>query len=159
MNQNFQYHLHKAMHKIVIRSIVIILAFFFLPMISAYAQMKRITGEPVNIGVLLVNQNSLDEMIETCEYYNMTPQAMDDNGYTVYKHPDGSTIRFKVSVQEDKTFPIVKITTKKKSKDIEKILTELRFKKTDNGYETSGRLVRTHCQLDNKTLIFTKVYL
>lgn len=117
------------------RQIVTIISLFVFSIMSIYGKSKtNIEGVAINVAVLLVEETDLDKMIDICKYYHLT-QVMKEDDYTVFAHSDGSKIRFRLDESTEYATPIVELTTSDKLKNIEKILYDLKFRKTSEGFE------------------------
>lgn len=119
------------------KAILSILSFLFLFTYTLFGQTK-IVGAPINVAVLLMNDASLEKMTETCQYYHLTEAAAEDD-YTVYNHPDGSKLRFKILYSKNDSMPLVEVITNDKPKQIMKTLEEIGFKKTNSGFERGSK--------------------
>lgn len=114
------------MKKIFTTSVLLIFSTLFL-----IAQPKVISA-PINIAVLLFNDSTEEQMINACKYYSLTPTA-EEEGYSVFIHPDGTKLRFQIP--DDGAYPIIEVITTEKPKELEKTLQGLKFEKTSKGYE------------------------
>lgn len=94
---------------------------------------QKIEGSAINVGALLVEEPSIEKMVELCTYYNLTP-SIAENEYTVFYHSDGTQIRFKMEEDNDPATLIVEIISNEKPKKIEEILIGLGFKRSDKGF-------------------------
>lgn len=99
---------------------------------------SNIEGSPINVGALIVEEVSLEKMIELCKYYQLT-ETLPEDDYIVFIHSDGTKIRFKMSESSGITIPLVEVMTREKPKQIEKILLGLGFKKTVEGLVRGNR--------------------
>ncbi|MDE6696180.1 MAG: hypothetical protein K2K25_04820 [Muribaculaceae bacterium] len=118
------------------------LSFFLLSFIIIQAlpaeAVKRITANPVNIASRLVIKQDSAKVASTLEYYGYTHQPSQE-GYTVFKHSDGSVIRFAYQNQDSKqSYPTIQVHTNTTKPKIEKTLSDLDYKKAGNHYETAA---------------------
>lgn len=113
------------------KSFLVSLAFFLSGMLLSFGQQN--ISNPLSLGIILVNQTSVDRMDELCQWYKLTEQPSDD-GFHVFRHDDGTLIKFNMS--EDK-IPYVEIHTSQNKKNIEKTITEAGFNK-DKGLYVKG---------------------
>lgn len=133
-----------------------ILSLIFLLPIPAEA-VKRMTANPVNIASRLVLKQDSATVASILEYYGYTavthtvPSAdtatqsqtqqaplTDTDGFAVFSHPDGSIIRFAYLNPDPKqAYPTIHVYTKSTKPQIEKILSELDYKKAGNHYEAT----------------------
>ncbi len=116
---------------------------------------KKIEANPINIAVMLMQENDTASMAKSCEYYGYTRQPQ-NNGYTVFHHLNGSSIRYKYT-DWNQQFPIVEVTSKGTSKEKEKILQNLNFTKEGPVYEQKSVGFITRCTFGlHSTLILTR---
>ncbi len=95
-------------------------------------------------------------MASACSYYGYTRQLSQD-GYTVFTHPNGSTIRYKYT-DSSQSFPTVEVKSKVSTKEENQILQNLKFEKVGNAYEQKSIGYSTRCQFGhNGTLTLTRV--
>ncbi|MDE6638038.1 MAG: hypothetical protein K2K32_07380 [Muribaculaceae bacterium] len=120
-----------------------LLLFIIIQALPAEA-VKRITVNPVNIASQLVLKQDSATVASTLEYYGYTHQPCQD-GYTVFKHSDGSVIRFAYQNSDSKqSYPTIQVHTKSTKPQIEKILSELNYKKSGNHYEATTSKYSTY---------------
>ena len=109
---------------------------------------KKIEANPINIAFLLAQETDSAKMASICDYYGYQPYTDSSNsnksasaglssGKTnTYRHPNGSIIRYTFrDATPSQPYPKVEVKSKKSSKEIEYILTDLRFEKQANGYK------------------------
>ena len=142
------------------RLLITLLYFLFSYIVGLAQTVAKV--DPVNMGILLMEQPSSAKMRSTCEYYNLS-EEMERDGFQVYSFPDGSKIEFKVEEQEDRRYPTVKVITKEKPSSISKNLSDCGYKKTSDGYVKGSKFEhrRTRCRVSNgskSVLTFTKEY-
>ena len=134
-----------------------LLSFIFLHALTAQA-IKKIEANPINIAYMLAQDTDTASMAKTCEYYGYTRQSTQD-GYTVFKHTNGSVIRY--SLNKDSNYPYVEVKSKSGSREIEAILSDLGFQKQGNDYELkTGKFTRSKITCrhgSNGFLIFNKI--
>lgn len=135
-------------------SIFIFLIFY----ISSFSQTSL--SNPLYLLNSLIDCPSEKQMKEVCQGHNFT-ELSTDGDFTVYESTDGTVIRFKVEKEDGtgKTTPFVEVLTTLKEKQIEKILSDLGFKKKGSEYIKGSEHARRHtaCHLTklvgNKTLL------
>lgn len=116
---------------------------------------KKIEANPINVAVMLMQEKDTTSMASTCEYYGYTRQP-ENNGYTIFKHLNGSQIRYKYS-DSNQTFPTVEVTSKASFKEKNQILQNLNFNKVGNTYEQKSVGFTTRCSFGpHGTLILTR---
>lgn len=98
--------------QIDMKRFLFILLSFLLSFTVAFAQ-TVVKVNPVNLGLLLMEQPSVAKMKSTCEYYNLL-EGSEEDGFLVYSFPDGSRVEFKVEETEGRRYPTVKVITKEK---------------------------------------------
>ena len=109
-----------------------LLAFFSL--LPAQA-VKKIEANPINVAVMLSEQQDSASLAKTCDFYGYQNHGNQD-GYAVFKHQNGSIIRFKFVPDEDgKQYATIEVTSKVTQKDRDTILKGLNFHKSGNAYE------------------------
>ncbi len=115
---------------------------------------KKIEANPINIAVMLMQENDTAAMAKSCEYYGYTRQQQ-TNGYTTFTHPNGSTIRYKLNDQNN---PTVEVTSHCTAKEKEHLLQNLNFTKTGNAYEQKSIGFITRCTFaPHGTLILQRI--
>ena len=130
-----------------------LLCLLFLTMsIPASAQTKR-NVNPVYIANMLVDNISLDEMRETCLFYNLKEISSDD-GYMTFIDARGNTIRFKDAGNREigANGRLIELHTRDNIKTIERILKDTGYRKQADVYERGARITNslTQCQLRSK---------
>lgn len=116
---------------------------------------------PISLGTILVDQPSINEMVEYCEQYKLIEVPSDDD-LRVFKHDDGTLIKFNfISDSADNKQPYVEIYTKASNRAIEKALIETGFHKGKNMYLKGSKFANrfTTCRIigrNDKRIIFTK---
>ncbi|MDE6769425.1 MAG: hypothetical protein K2J78_06855 [Muribaculaceae bacterium] len=128
---------------------------------GSFAQTDN-SANPVSLGLLLIDQPSVEKMITTCRYYNLLEEPSQE-GYNVFRHPNGTVYQFKVDERNSQHFPIVKVTTKDSQKTLDNILTQSGYKKESGVYVKGTKFEhrRTKCSITGnakKTLTFQKEY-
>ena len=129
--------------------------------VSTFAQ-ANISADPISLGLLLIEQPSVDKMVNICRYYNLVEEPYDGE-YQVFHHPKGTIYQFKVDGTNPQYTPTVKIITKDSQKTIDNILISLGYKKEGSRYVkgTKFELRRTVCTISvntKKVLTFEKEY-
>ncbi len=117
------------MKKIVLLSFLII--FFLLPVKA----IKKITANPINVAVSLVEKTDSSQIVADLNYYGYTPQNT-NNGTSEFYHENGSIINFIMPTTKVKDeFPTIEVKSNSSGNEINNVLKELRFKKVGNHYE------------------------
>ncbi len=124
---------------------------------------KKGNAHPINIASLLVLKQDSATIASTLEYYGYTLQSQsplkpetltpETSGSAIFTHPDGSTISFyfpsplKPDTSKPDTsilHPTIQVHTKTSKTQIEKILSDLDYKKSGNHYETTASKYSKH---------------
>lgn len=114
---------------------IIITVIFLLFTLLPAGAVKKFEANPINVAVVIVEKVDSTEIAKFFDYYGYTQQGTTD-GYKIMKHPNGSEMRYLLTDSNDgsrNTKVIVK--TKASHKQIDKDLTDLKFKKVGNLYE------------------------
>lgn len=94
-------------------------------------------SSPLYLGFILVDEPTIESMSKVCDYYGLQAIPTTD-GYTTYKHEDGTIFRFKQS--DDRTEGmdgrLLEIQTLASQKEIDKALKNLAYKKTGSAKVT-----------------------
>ena len=105
----------------------------------------KIEANPINVAAILTELPSSTALASTCEYYGYIQQSPQD-GYTVYKHPNGSVIRYSFNEADNgKSYSTVEVTSKVSQKEKDSILQELNFQKTGNACDRRSVGYTTRC--------------
>ncbi len=142
------------------RFLFILVSLLFLSA-GAFAQTVAKVN-PVNIGLLLMEQPRGEKMKGICEYYNLS-EGPEEDGFQVFSFPDGSKVEFKVEETEGRRYPMVKVITKEKQTSISKNLSDCGYRRVSDGYVKGSKFEhrRTRCRVSGgskSTLTFTKEY-
>ena len=105
--------------------------------------MNKNEANPINIAVLLTQETDTASMASTCDYYGYVRQIPSD-GYTVFKHANGSIIRYKY-IDSDQKYPTIEVISKASQKEKDNTLQSLNFKKAGNSYERRSIGYTTKC--------------
>lgn len=129
--------------------------------ISTWAQIDNNINS-VSLGMILIEQPSVDEMIKICKYYKLLEEPSQKD-YIMFRHPNGTVFQFKVDELNSRYFPIVKISTKDSQKNIDNILITSGYKKEVSGYVKGSKFEhrRTKCTVSGdsqKLIILEKEY-
>lgn len=117
---------------------------------------KKIEENPINVAVMLTEQLDSARVAATCEYYCYIYQSSQD-GFSVYKHPNGSVIRFNITTADNgKKYPTVEVKSKGTQKEKDKILKTLNFKKNGNVTERRPIGFTTQCSTASQGFIRLK---
>lgn len=143
-----------------IKFIIYLLSIIVISSLPAGA-VKTINANPINVAVVIVETNDSVKIAETLYYYGYGLKETTYDGYIVMKHPNGNEIRYSLTDQNDSSnHTKVVVKTKATHKEIDKLLTDLKFKKGGNLYE---RMINrynnqiTQCNFGpNKTLVFQR---
>ncbi|MDE5870854.1 MAG: hypothetical protein K2H22_02760 [Muribaculaceae bacterium] len=93
---------------------------------------KKIEANPINVAVMLSERPDSISIASTCEYYGYILQSPQD-GYTVFKHPNGSVIRFTFKEADNgKKYFTIEVRSKDSQKEKDQILQNLNFQKSGN---------------------------
>ena len=139
--------------------------FLFFTLLPAKAEnkfevmpVKRIEANPINVAVMLTEQLDSASTAATCEYYGYVNQPAQGD-FTVFKHPNGSIIRFNFTVADNgKKYPTVEVKSKGTQKDKDKILESLNFSRKGNVIERSSIGVSTQCTSASQGFIRLTAY-
>lgn len=118
--------------------------------------------DPLYLGMILIDQPSIDKMKSVCDYYDLTEEPEID-GYKVYRHTNGTEFRFRADKIAGKYQPKVIVVTKENQKSIDKIFHESGYILESGIYVkgTKFEIRRTKCKASGgllKTLTFEKEY-
>lgn len=122
----------------------VLLTFILLLTLLPASAVKKIEANPINIAYMLAQDTDSVSMAKTCEYYGYISQPSQD-GYTVFTHRNGSIIRYSFKdASHNQPYPVVEVKSKQSSKDIDKTLIDLHFKKEGPGYiRNQGQYARS----------------
>ena len=121
-----------------------LLAILFSPLQIGAATLK-IEANPINVAAILTELPDSTALASTCEYYGYIQQPPQD-GYTVYKHPNGSVIRYSFNEADNgKSYSTIEVIFKVSQKEKDSILQKLNFHKTGNAYERRSVGYATRC--------------
>lgn len=110
------------------KEILILTLLLFLNILPIHA-VKKVEANAINVAVMLTEQVDSDGIASTCEYYGYERQPSQD-GYDVYKHPNGSIIRYTFTTAENgNEYPTIEVKSKGTQKDKDKLLKGLNFQK------------------------------
>lgn len=104
---------------------------------------KKIDANPINLAAMLTEQSDTAVIVSICEYYGYKRQQPKDH-YTIFTHPNGSTIRYVVS-DTDISHPTIEVYSKLNTKKKNQILKDLNFKKNGVVYERGSIGYTTRC--------------
>ena len=111
-----------------------ILSLIFLSPRPAEA-VRKVEANPINVAYILAQETDSAGIDATCKYYGYELQTSND-GYTTYKHTNGSIIRYTFKdTSNEQPYPKVEVKSKVSSKEIDTILTDLGFQKEGSGYK------------------------
>ena len=121
----YSFHLHL---------IISLLSLIFISHLPAGA-VKKVDANPINVAVLIAEKGDSTQVASVFQYYGYTPQNI-ENDYQVMKHFNGNEMRYSFKDSgKDQKYPTVVVKTNASQKEIDAILTELKFVKTGNAYE------------------------
>ncbi|MBD5631737.1 MAG: hypothetical protein HDP34_00705 [Clostridia bacterium] len=109
---------------------------------------KNIEANPINVAAILTEQPDTASIAEACEYYGYERQQPNQD-YTVFTHPNGSTIRYKVS-DSGTSYPIIEVKSNASARQKTQILQDLNFQKAANCYERRSIGYITRCSNGNQ---------
>lgn len=126
------------------KKLTLIHALLLLTILPIHA-VRKVEANAINVAVMLTEQVDTDAIASTCEYYGYERQPSQD-GYNVYKHPNGSIIRYTFTTAENgKEYPTIEVKSKGNQKDNDELLQGLNFQKSGNSYERKSIGHRTRC--------------
>ncbi|MDE6096689.1 MAG: hypothetical protein K2G52_10920 [Muribaculaceae bacterium] len=98
----------------------------------------------ISVANLLVDDVSIDRMVQNCRFHNLTETASEE-GYTVFEDNVGNTVRFKKTdnTEEGVNGKLIEVRTKDTLRTIDKILKENGFEKHGITYDRGSRLSNT----------------
>lgn len=106
---------------------------------------KKIEANPINVAVMLTERPDSISIASTCEYYGYLLQSPED-GYTVFRHPNGSTIRYSIrEAGNGKTHSTIEVRSKATQKEKDQTLRSLNFQKSGNAYIRRSIGYTTQC--------------
>ncbi len=108
---------------------------------------KKIEANPINVAVSLTERTDSATIASICEYYGYIKQPSQDD-YTVYKHSNGSIIRYSFNKGDyvgKNEYPSIEVKSKGTQKEKDEILKNLNFQKSGNSYERRGMSSTIHC--------------
>lgn len=131
------------------KSVPIIIYIFLTTILSVSAQSIKLES-PAYLGMVLIDEPTVENMVKTCRYYNLSDVGMEDSFY-VFSHGDGTKIRFKVDKSEKGNIPVVQVTSSDKAGTIKRILSDTGFVKQGDCYYKGSELAhrRTKCELSS----------
>ena len=111
-----------------------LLSLIFISPFNASA-VKKVDANPINVGVLIAEKGDSTQVASLFQYYGYTPQGT-ENDYQIMKHFNGNEIRYSFNYSGiHQKYPTVVVKTNASQKEIDAILTELKFIKVGNAYE------------------------
>ncbi len=124
------------------KKIILLLTLLLLANYSANADtkfdvlpIKKIEANPINIAVSLTERTDSATIASICEYYGYIIQPSQD-GYTIFKHPNGSIIRYSFNNSDNRSkYPTIEVKCKASPKEKDQRLKNLNFQKSGNSYE------------------------
>lgn len=135
------------------------LIFSLLSLVFAFASaektydihpLKKIEANPINVAVMLMQENDTAKMASTLHYYGYQESQTPDSSKK-FTHPNGSTIRYNLSDQKS---PTVEVTSKGTNKEKDQILQNLNFHKNGNAYEQKSVGFTTRCTFGSHGTLF-----
>ena len=131
---------------------ILILTLLFFTLLPASAEnnlevmpVKKIEANPINVAVMLTEQLDSASAAATCEYYGYVNQPSQGD-FTVFKHPNGSIIRFNFTTADNgKKYPTVEVKSKEAQKDMDKNLKSLNFNNIGSLLERNSIGFTTQC--------------
>ena len=124
----------KSIQALPLHLIFSLLFIIFLSHLSAEA-VTNINANPINVGVLITEKGDSTQVASLFQYYGYAPLGI-ENDYQVMKHFNGNEMRYSFKDSgKDQKYPTVVVKTNASQKEIDAILTELKFVKVGDGYE------------------------
>ena len=140
------------------KPIILTLTLLLLTILPAGA-VKRIEAHPVNVAAMIAEKGDSAHIDSYFKYYGYTQDGTDANGYTVMRHRNGNEIRY--TFQDGNSimkYPTVIVKTNDTHKAIDERLSEIKFHKAGNSYESTNPRMSyyqtTCCFGPHNTLIF-----
>ena len=131
------------------KQILLSITLLLLALLPASA-VKKISADPINIAITLVEKTDSAKVASTLTYYGYTLQNI-ENGYTVMKDLNGNEIRFSFKESDSSNkYPTVIVKTQGAHKAIDLKLKELNFERVGNNYENIRNQYskyKTQCKL------------
>ena len=137
------------------RTLILTLALTLSTLLPAGA-VKKIEANPINIAVMLTQEKDTASMASTCDYYGYVRQIPQD-GYTVFRHANGSVIRYKY-LDADQKYPTIEVKSKASQKEKEETLKHLNFQKNGNSFERRSVGYTTRCIFGPRNFIVLTNY-
>ena len=124
----------KSIQSLPLHLIFSLLSLIFISPLPVGA-VKKVEANPINVGVLITEKGDSTQVASLFQYYGYAPIGI-ENDYQIMKHFNGNEMHysFKDSGKEQK-YPTVVVKTNASQKEIDAILTELKFVKVGDGYE------------------------
>ncbi len=117
----------KLLTKITLSVLLTLITLCVSPQATAQTELSS----PLYLGFILVDEPTVETMAEVCDYYGLQAIPTTD-GYTTYRHPDGTIFRFKQSDNRSEGMDgrLLEIQTPLSQKEINKAFTTLQYKKS-----------------------------
>lgn len=140
-----------------IKFIIYLLSIIVISSLPAGA-VKTINANPINVAVVIVETNDSVKIAETLYYYGYGLKETTYDGYKVMKHSNGSEIKYSF---DGGKYPKVELKTDQTANEIDRQLSDLKFKKDGNNYERminryGNRVTQCYVRPKNK-LIFQRI--
>lgn len=111
------------------------LALLLLLTLLPASAVKKITPNPINLAIILVEKTDSAKVASTLKYYGYTPQGKED-GYQIMKDSNGNEIRYSYSnTTHQNKYPQIIVRNHETHKSLDSRLQELNFKKVGRNYE------------------------
>lgn len=134
---------------------ILLLLLVSLPSMAQKMQLS----DPLYLATTLVDDISIDRMMETCRNYSLVEQDSED-GFIVFSDEKGNRLRLKMDENSKVCTPIIEVISKTKPKEIIRILTDSGYKKSTSTTYTKGNQftqISYQCTLSKGKIILTKI--
>lgn len=141
------------------KSLIILILSLCANCLICFGQTSSIN--PISLGSILVDQPSLNKMIEYCQQYKLI-EVPSDNDCRAFKHDDGTLIKFNIETDSiGNKKPYVEIHTTESNKEIERVILGAGFYKEKIRYVKGSKFANrfTTCHIigqNDKRVIFSK---
>lgn len=144
------------MKKIIFFFVILLISVFSFP---SFSQNRAVTNA-IYIANLLVDDISIDRMVQTCRFHKLS-EADSEDGFIVFTDTRGNKLRFKKTdnTEEGVNGKLIEVITRDKPKEVAKILKDTGYIKIDNCYERGSRLTNSliRATLSSHLLRFKKI--
>lgn len=117
------------------KQILLIFTLFLLSIIPSVAATLKFDVNPICVAARLAEQEDSVRIASICKYHGYEAQPSED-GYAVFKNPNGDIIRFTISDGiNGRKYPTIEIKTITSHKGMEDILENINYKNQGHSYE------------------------